>query len=541
MAHEFRLGEWLVEPDLNRIQCSHRSVAVEPKVLDVLVCLAERAGQVLSKDQIIRRVWPGTYVSEGILSYSISELRRALGDDARNPRFIETISRKGYRLIAPVTQLDAPATTKSSIAVLPFSDLSPEKDQEYFCAGIAEEIINHLTRVQSLRVAARTSCFAFKGKMEDVRAVGRKLGVDTVLEGSVRKAADRLRITAQLVNVADGCQLWSERFDRDPEDIFAIQDEIARSIASTLRITLSPGESSAIGRMPTPDIRAYDYYLRGKQFFNQYTRRGVIYALRMFLQAVALDPTYARAHAGIADCCSYLYLYAGGDPDHFHQADSASRNAVELSPWSAEAHASRGMALSLNGSYREAECEFQTAIRFNAGLWEAYYFYARIAFSHGEPEKAIALYQKAREINPQDYQAPLLVAQIYDDLGMKEEAEAARRDGIVNVEERLLLHPEDARALYMGANGLVALGDVPRGLEWAAQALATDPEEPMILYNVACIRALAGQAEDALDCLEKAVKTGLVEKGWIVSDSNLDLLRGHPRYQAVVSSMPHND
>ena len=157
MAHEFRLGEWLVEPDLNRIQCSHRSVAVEPKVLDVLVCLAERAGQVLSKDQIIRRVWPGTYVSEGILSYSISELRRALGDDARNPRFIETISRKGYRLIAPVTQLDAPPATKSSIAVLPFSDLSPEKDQEYFCAGIAEEIINHLTRVQSLRVAARTS------------------------------------------------------------------------------------------------------------------------------------------------------------------------------------------------------------------------------------------------------------------------------------------------------------------------------------------------------------------------------------------------
>jgi TolB-like protein/Flp pilus assembly protein TadD len=541
MAHEFRLGEWLVEPDLNRIQCSHRSVAVEPKVLDVLVCLAERAGQVLSKDQIIRRVWPGTYVSEGILSYSISELRRALGDDARNPRFIETISRKGYRLIAPVTQLDAPPATKSSIAVLPFSDLSPEKDQEYFCAGIAEEIINHLTRVQSLRVAARTSCFAFKGKMEDVRAVGRKLGVDTVLEGSVRKAADRLRITAQLVNVADGCQLWSERFDRDPEDIFTIQDEIARSIASTLRITLSPGESSAIGRMPTPDIRAYDYYLRGKQFFNQYTRRGVIYALRMFLQAVALDPAYARAHAGIADCCSYLYRYAGGDPDHFLQADSASRNAVELSPWSAEAHASRGMALSLNGNYREAEREFQTAIRFNAGLWEAYYFYARNAFSHGEPEKAIELYQKAREIDPQDYQAPLLVAQIYDDLGMKEEAEAARRDGIVNVEERLLLHPEDARALYMGANGLVALGDVPRGLEWAAQALAADPEEPMILYNVACIRALAGQAEDALECLEKAVKTGLVEKGWIVNDSNLALLHDHPRYQAVLSSMPHGD
>jgi adenylate cyclase len=540
MAREFRLGEWLVEPDLNRIKSCQRSVPVEPRVLEVLLCLAERAGQVLSKDQIVRAVWPDTYVSGGILSYSISELRRALGDDARNPRFIETIARKGYRLIAPVTQLDAAPAPKSSIAVLPFSDLSPEKDQEYFCDGIAEEIINSLAKVRGLRVAARTSCFVFKGKMEDVRAIGRKLGVDTVLEGSVRKAANRLRITAQLVKVSDGCHLWSERFDRDPRDIFAIQDEISRSIAATLRISLGPEENSAGSGMPTTDIRAYDYYLRGKQFFHQYTQRGVVYALRMFLQAVALDPAYARAHAGIAHCCSFLYLYAGGDPDHREQADSASRNAVELSPWSAEAHAARGMALSLKGNYPEAECEFQTAVQFDAGLWEAYYFHARIAFGHGEAERAIGLYEKAREIDPQDYQAPLLVAQIYDDLGHKEEAEAARRRGVANVEERLLLHPEDARALYMGANGLVALGDLQRGLEWAAQALASAPDDPMLLYNVACIRALAGQAEDALDCLEKAVKTGLVEKTWITKDSNLDTLHAQPRYQALVSSMPYS-
>jgi TolB-like protein/Flp pilus assembly protein TadD len=537
MGRAFRVGEWLVEPDLNQMTRGDQKVSVEPKVIEVLECLADCPGEVLSKEKVIKTVWPDTFVSDGILTYSISELRKAFGDDARDPRFIQTIPRKGYRLIAPVAQKTPSAGTLPSIAVLSFADMSAEKDQEYLCDGIAEDIINDLMQLKGLRVVARTSSFAFKAKAEDVRAIGRKLGVANVLEGSVRKLHNRLRVTAQLINVQDGCHLWSERFDREASDIFTIQDDIARSIALTLQVTLSAREHEAIGRIPTTDVQAYDYYLRGRQFYYQYKRKGIEFALRMFRQAIELDPSYARAHAGIADCCSFLFLYAGSHPEHRQQAEAASLRAVDLDPASAEAQASRGVALSLSHAYDEAAKAFETAIRLDPRLFEAYYFYARFAFAYGYPENAIELYRKAAEVNPQDYQAPLLAAQIYTDLGRNAEAEASRLRGIKIAEARLKLNPDDVRALYMGANGLVALGECEQGLEWANRALAMDPEEPMVLYNVACIQCLAGRVQTALDTLEKAVTSGLTEKGWLVHDSNLDALRGDPRFQALLQQL----
>jgi tetratricopeptide (TPR) repeat protein len=388
-----------------------------------------------------------------------------------------------------------------------------------------------------LRVAARSSSFSFKGKTEDVRSIGRKLGVDCVLEGSVRKAGNQLRISAQLLKVEDGYHLWSERYDRELKDVFAIQDEIARGIVTVLRVALTAGESDAIARVPTADIQAYDYYLRGRQFFYQYKRKGIEFALQMFSQAIELDPAYARAHAGIADCCSFLFMYAGSHPIHRDQADWASLRAVELNPDSAEAHASRGVALSLKKEFDEAERQFEAAIRLDPRLFEAYYFYARTAFAQGMAEKAVGLYEKASEVNPHDYQSPLLVAQIYSDLGREAEAEASRRRGIQLAEVKLKLNPDEARALYMGANGLVALGEVERGLEWACQALAMDPDEPMVLYNVACIQSLAGRLEDALGSLEKAVANGLTQKGWLEHDSNLSPLRKDPRYLALLERL----
>jgi adenylate cyclase len=534
MAREFRVGDWLVEPDLNRITRADRATQVEPRVLEVLVCLASRPGEVFPKDKIIPLVWADTFVTDEVLTYSISELRKAFGDDARNPHIIQTIPRKGYRLIAPVVQLTPSAKPQPSVAVLAFSDMSPEKDQEYFCDGIAEDIINHLGQLGGLRIASRTSSFAFKGKSEDVRAIGRKLGVATVLEGSLRKAGNRLRVTVQLIGVEDGYHLWSERYDRELKDVFAIQDEISRSVAAALKITLSPRESDAISRIPTTDLQAYDYYLRGIQFFYQYKRRSIEFALRMFSHAIELDPGYARAWAGVADCCSWLFTYAGSHETHREEADSASRKAIDLDPESAEAYASRGLALSLKGQYEQAEKAFEAAIRLGPRLFEGYYFYARVAFIQGKLEKAIELYERSSEVNQQDYQAPLLVAQIYSDLGYPAEAEASRRRGIRIAEAKLKLNPDDARALYMGANGLVALGEKQQGLEWARQALAMDPDEPMVLYNVACIQSLAGQTEEALGSLEKAVRNGLTQKGWVVHDSNLDPLRSHPRYQDLI-------
>jgi len=533
MGREFWVGEWLVEPDLNRISKVEESRSIEPRVMELLVFLAERPAQVLPKREILRAVWQQTYINDDVLLRAISELRKAFGDDVRNPQFIETVPRRGYRLIAPVGA-STPSATRPSIAVLSFADLSAERDQEYFCDGIAEEIINSLARVTGLQVASRTSAFAFKGRSEDIRAIGRKLGVSAVLEGSVRKAGNQLRISAQLIDVADGYHLWSESYDRKLEDIFAIQEEIARTIAATLRVSLTQGESDAIGKIPTTDLLAYDYYLRGKQFFYQYKSKGIQFALHMFSQAIERDPRFARAYAGIADCCSFLYMYAGSQPIHRERADAASRKALELEPNSAEAYASRGVALSLQGAYEEAEEAFETATRLDPRLFEAYYFHARVVFARGRLEQAVALYEKASEVNPNDYQAPLLVAQSYADLGRQPEADDARRRGVRIAEAKLRISPDDSRALYMGANGLVALGERELGLEWAERALAIDPEEPMVLYNVACIQSLAGRIEQAMESLERAVKSGLTQRGWVEHDSNLDPLRSHPRYPALL-------
>jgi TolB-like protein/Tfp pilus assembly protein PilF len=537
MAREFRVGEWLVEPNLNCITRANQKISVEPKVIEVLAYLADYPGEVLSKEQIIQAVWPNTYVSDEVLRYSIAELRKAFNDDAKNPQIIQTISRRGYRLIAEVSKKASAAESCGSIAVLAFADLSSAKDQEYFCDGISEEITSNLSRIKGLRIASRTSSFAFKGKSEDIRTIGRKLGVAAVLEGSVRKSEGKLRITAQLINVEDGCHLWTERYDRELKDIFAIQDEIARSIAATLKIALTPRESIALGKAPTTDLEAYDYYLRGKQFFYQFKNRSVEFALKMYTRAIELDPSYVRAFAGIADCCAFLFMQAGSHDYHREQADSMSRKALELDPDSAEAHASRGIACSLKRNFAEAESEFEDAIRLDPTLFEAYYFYARDCFEQGKLEKSIQLYEKAIEVNPQDYQAPLLVAQIYSDLGDEKKAEASRRRGIKAVEARLKLHPDDTRALYMGANGLVALGEYEQGLELANQASTIDPEEPMVLYNVACVQSLAGRYEDALDSLEKSVRCGFMHLNWLLHDSNFDPLRSFPRYKRLVKQI----
>jgi tetratricopeptide (TPR) repeat protein len=214
-----------------------------------------------------------------------------------------------------------------------------------------------------------------------------------------------------------------------------------------------------------------------------------------------------------------------------------SRKALDLDPDSYEAHVSRGVAQSLKSDYKAAAEEFETAIRLDPMLFEAYYFYARVSFVSGDPRKATRLYEKAMEVNPQDYQSPLLVAQIYSDLGEKEKAKASRLRGIKAVQSRLMLNPDDTRALYMGANGFVGLGDYEQGLEWASQALSIDPDEPMVLYNVACIQSLAKRFDDALDSLERAVRSGLTQKNWLEHDSNLDPLRRSPRYRKLIKQL----
>lgn len=426
-----------------------------------------------------------------------------------------------------------------SIAVLPFADLSPHKDHDWFCEGLAEEVRLALGHVDGLRVASRASSFQFRGMPLGSREMGRRLGVRQLLEGSVRAAAGQLRISIELADVEAGACLWSKRYDRRLEDVFAVQDEIANDVAAAMRVELGDRARLARRRAATANVEAYEYYLRGRLAFDVYNRRGVQQARQLFTRAVEIDPDYALAHAGLADCGTYLFMHVIGQEALRDAALESAQRAVELDPELAQAHVSLGLALSLTRDHAAAEREFEHAVRLDPRLFEAHYFYARDAFMQHQPEKALRLYERACALRPEDYQAPLLMAQIQDDSGRAREAEAARRAGIRAAETRLALQPDDVRALYMGANGLVALGDVERGLEWAQRAYALDPEDAMLLYNLACIHAMAGRRESALDFLERSVQAGMNFAQWLRNDSNLDSLRDDARFVAVADRLEH--
>ncbi len=437
----------------------------------------------------------------------------------------------------PELKKDTKSPHKSSIAVLPFTNMSADKDQEYFCDGIAEDILNDLTHLEGLFVVARSSSFAFKDKNQDIREIGMKLGAHTIVEGSVRKAGNRLRITAQLINVTDGYHLWSERYDRELEDVFAIQEEIAKNIVRALKIKLSKREKRALGKVKTQDIQAYDFYLRGREFFHQGQHKNIQYASELFTRAIKKDPDYALAYAGLSDCFSYLFMYFEKKQDSIERSVAASKRAMELDPELAEAHAARGLAVSLSAQYDEAEKEFDKAIKLNPKLYEAYYFYARTCRQQGKMEKAALLFEKASEMRPEDYQAVIFLAAAYKELNLPEKVETAAQRAIELVEKHLRLNRDDARALYLGGSILVTLGKVEKAINWAKRAHAIDPDDPRVLYNLACIYSLAGKIEQALDCFEKAIESGYASLEWINNDLDLDPIRNHPRFQKTLKKL----
>lgn len=424
-----------------------------------------------------------------------------------------------------------------SVGVLPFADLSSAQDQEYFCDGMAEEIIGALSRVRGVRVTSRSSSFRFRGKFVDLPTAGRQLKVATLLEGSVRKQDSNIRVTVQLIEVPSGYQLWCERYDRNLGDIFAIQEDIARCVARALEVALTPKESAALRQAPTCDLQAYDLYLRGRSYYFRYGHQDMDCAIQLFLQATARDGALAPAWAGLADCWSYLYLYSERSDLLREQAAWAAERAVDLDPNSAQAWASFALARSLQPGDDQAEAAFERANALDRNLFEAWYFRARYAFAHGARERALHYYLEAIRVRPDDYQSPLLMAQIYDDLGRPEEARRSRQSGIALAEDHLRVYPDDCRAMYCAANGLAALGERDRAYALAARALAARPSDAMVLYNVGCVHSLLGNTEEALAVLERAVAGGLREKGWFEHDSNLDALRANPRFERLVESL----
>ena len=422
----------------------------------------------------------------------------------------------------------------NSIAVLPFVNMSGDAENEYFSDGIAEEILNLLVKLPQLKVASRTSSFVFKGKEANIPTVANELGVKTVLEGSVRRAGDRVRITAQLIDAASDKHLWSETYDREMKDVFAIQDDIAQSIVDALQMTLSPKERRAIQYVATSDARAFDFYLRGRNYMYTMTRRDYEYAIRMFEQAIGLDAKFALAYAGMADAYSHLYRYADATQENVDKAVEASEKAVALDPDSAEAHASRGLSLFISGQLNEAQSEFKEAIEQNPKLFEAYYYYGLACSSNADFETAEKMYLKAIEVNPADYQAPMFLAQAYTSMGRKHDEMRIRLGALESIQKHLEMNPHDTRALYFGAQNLCLVGENEKGIELAERALGQDQNEPVVLYNVACFYALQGNLDRSLELLAKAVDQGWGDREWLETDSDLDVLRDDERFKALL-------
>ncbi len=438
-------------------------------------------------------------------------------------------------VITPVsTPVPEGAQVVKSIAVLPFTNTSADQDNEYFTDGMAEEIINALSKIKSLGVASRTSTFAFKGKTADIREIGKKLEVSAVLEGSVRKMGNKIRVSAQLISVQNGLQLWSERYDREIEDVFAIQDEIAQNIVKALRVVLSEEEKKAIEKPSTDNVEAYDYYLRGRTYFHQHRRKSMEFARQMFTRAIEVDPNYARAYAGIADCCSILYMYFDARESNLKQADKASQKALDLDPDLAEAHSSRGLSYSLSKRYEKAREEFEIAMKLDPKLYEAPYFYARACLAQGKSYEAAPLFERAAALRPEDYQATAFIASAYTAQGRIGEASKASRRAIAAIEKWLDINPDDARALNLGATIFSNLGETAQALEWAKRSLELDPEDPQLLYNVACVYAIEGMRDDAVQCLERAIDKGYGHREWMEHDPDLNSLRTDPRFQALL-------
>ena len=425
---------------------------------------------------------------------------------------------------------------KPAIAVLPFDNMSGDPEQEYFSDGITENIITDLSKVSGLLVIARNTAFTYKGKAVKVQQVAQELGVPFILEGSVRKAGARVRVTAQLISSENSAHVWADRYDRDLTDIFAIQDEITHAIVEQLRVKLLPQEKKSIQQTPTDNVEAYTFYLKGRQFIERRSKAYYHLAREMFAKAVELDPFYARAYAGIADCDSFLLLHYHVENVAIDDILATSAKALALDSGLAEAHASRGLALSVEKRYDEAKAEFEQAIALDPNSYEGHYFYGRACFTQGKLEQAATLFEHVAEIKPDDYQSLILSIQIYRSLGRDADIKSAARRGVERAERYLALHPDNPRSATAAAVGLVTLGDNDRARARLARALAIDPNDVWNQYNAACIYANLGDIEQALDVLERVLPHAGYElkRGWIQHDSDLDPLRSHPRFQKIL-------
>jgi adenylate cyclase len=422
--------------------------------------------------------------------------------------------------------------------VLPFANMSGEPEQEYFSDGISEDIITDLSKVSALQVTARNTAFTFKGKAVEVTEVARKLSVTHVVEGSVRKAGGRVRISAQLIDGATGDHLWAERYDRDLTDIFALQDEVTEAIVGALKLKLLPEEKKAIARRGTDNADAYDLYLMARQTYvvgNQGDARGFEAIIRLCGKAVEIDPAYARAWALMAEAQVILrFRFGRQDID----SSAAVEKAVALNPNLAEAHATKTEDLRVQGRLDEAWKEAGAALRLDPECYEANWAAANVCFNQGRIADAIPYYEKAAALMGADIGALTLLITCYTAQGDTEGAIRTARTALARAEAALAKDGSSGSAMGHGAEALAVLGEADRARDWIRRALLIDPDNQNMRYNFACAHSVhLKDIDGALDLLGPyltQVTRPLLD--WLKVDPDIDPLRDDPRFQAMLAA-----
>ena len=424
------------------------------------------------------------------------------------------------------------ASQEKSVAVLYFENQGGAKEDEYFRDGITEDIVTELSKIVQLKIFPRSEMLAFRDKPVTSLQVSQQLGAAYVLEGSIRRAGNRVRITVQLVEASTRHSVWAERYDRQLEDVFAIQEEIARSIAQALRITLTPQEDKTIARKPTENPQAYDFYLRGRS----YTRReNLDYALQMFEQAIQLDPNFALAHAGVAHLCGLIYELRDQSQKWIDRGLAACDRSTALAPDLPEVLVARGRIFYAQGKFEDAALMTQRAIERKPDCEGSWSLLARAFFAAGRFDQGAAIVERAIELNGDDYNTYIPLEQCLDRQGKKKEAEQVRRRLTDVLRQQLERVPEDVRARILLAANLAYDGeDADEAIRHLQTAVALRPGDANTLYNAACTYGVLGRKAEALETVKKAFTAGYGNLAWAAKDTDLECLHNDAEFCRLV-------
>lgn len=572
-ARVYRFGPYEVDLTAGELRKHGVKIRLQDQPFRVLAALARRPGTLLTREELCRELWGGdTFVDfEHGLNAAVRRLREALSDSARQPRYIETLPRRGYRFLAPVEVVGAEASVgRVMLAVLPFRSPGSDPGEEYFAEGMSEEMIGQLGRLDpaGLGVIARASTFRYKDSTKTAEEIGRELGVDFLLEGSVRRSGGRVRIHARLIRVSDQSQLWAESFDETVEDVLAIQIECAGSIASSLAVELVAGQREAMGRAITQNPLAYEAYLRGRYYWNRRTREGFARAVESFEVAIAADPGFALARVGLADVYNLLGLYGlVPAPEAAERGKRAAGEALAIDPGLAEAHISLAHNRFLyEWNWPGAEEAFRRGLKLNANLAHGHYLYAFFLASRGRFNQAFTHIEKAMKLDPVSPVVHTYFAWVcyfsrdYDRARAGFEAaielDPAFSLAWIFLGLTLLQKGEWASAVEAFRHATEGAGGPPGATSALAVALrldgrkqeaeraidgGADSKEYVSPYYRALAALGAGQPERALDALEAACEE---RSPWLVClevEPAMDSLRSRSRFRKLVGRVGSSD